>query len=295
MFIVYKTTNVINNKIYIGVHNNGDNEGFDGYLGSGLNMTRAIKKYGKENFIRETLGEFDTVEEAFVYEEQLVTEEFVLRNDTYNLSSGGKGYSGLGDHVVSKQIGIHSPNYTFEHRSAVSKATIANMDKEKRHNMCLAGGKAGGKKSVENKSGIFSDDYTDEMRSNAGKAGNAKQKELGTGRFSSETQAKLGKIGGPKNKGFIWVNDGEKSYKYTVRQQEELSITDLLSQNSNYRLGRSAIRKYEKPTMKGCLWYTDGVKDYRYSKKEQEELSISDFLDNNPIYRLGRFRNNFII
>lgn len=293
MFIVYKTTNVINNKIYIGVHNNGDSSNFDGYLGSGLNMTRAIKKYGKENFIRETLKEFDTIEESFEYENQLVTEEFVLREDTYNLSTGGKGYSGLGEHVVSKQIGIHSPNYTFEDRSAVSKANIANMDPEKRYNMCKSGGLIGGKKSVENKSGIFSDDYTDEMRQNASKLAVEKQKELGINRFSSSYQSEMGKRGGVKNKGFIWINNGEKSYKYTVKQQEELSVTDLLSQNDNYKLGRIGIRKYEKPTMKGCLWYTDGSKDYRYTKKQQEELSLNEFIDINPIYKIGRFRNNF--
>jgi len=294
MFIVYRTTNIINNKIYIGVHNNGDNEEFDGYLGSGLMISKAIKKYGKENFIRETLGKFTTIEEAFECEEKIVTEEFVLRNDTYNLSSGGKGNSGLGDYVVSKQIGIHSPEYTVEMRSKVSKDNLDNMDKEKRYNMCKSGGLIGGKKSVENKSGIFSDDYTTEMRQKVTKLIIEKQRELGINRFSSSYQSEMGKRGGPKNKGFIWYNDGNKSYKYTIRQQAELSIDEFMAQNPIYKLGRSEIRKYARPNVKGCKWYTDGTINYRYTQKESEILSIDDFIKQNPIYRLGRHKNTLL-
>lgn len=60
MSIIYKTTNIINNKIYISVHNNTNPK----YLGSDEKLKRAIKKYGKENFIRETIEEFDTLEDS---------------------------------------------------------------------------------------------------------------------------------------------------------------------------------------------------------------------------------------
>ena len=46
------------------------------------------------------------------------------------------------------------------------------------------GGLKGGKISVTQKLGIFSDNYTDEDRSNASKMGIAKQKQLGIGRYS---------------------------------------------------------------------------------------------------------------
>jgi hypothetical protein len=49
MYYIYQTKNLIDEKIYIGVHlsNNIEN---DKYIGSGLHLKRAIQKYGKQNF-----------------------------------------------------------------------------------------------------------------------------------------------------------------------------------------------------------------------------------------------------
>ena len=50
---IYKTTNLINKKIYIGQHTA---DKFDtNYLGSGLLITKAINEYGKANFKVELL------------------------------------------------------------------------------------------------------------------------------------------------------------------------------------------------------------------------------------------------
>lgn len=46
MYTIYKTTNKIDGKIYIGKHETQDLK--DGYLGSGTHLKRAIKKYGEE-------------------------------------------------------------------------------------------------------------------------------------------------------------------------------------------------------------------------------------------------------
>jgi len=51
--IVYKTVNILNNKFYIGVHKS--TKLMDEYLGSGKWIGRSIKKYGRENFIRESV------------------------------------------------------------------------------------------------------------------------------------------------------------------------------------------------------------------------------------------------
>lgn len=84
---VYKTINKINNKEYTGVHS--ANVLSDDYLGSGALLHRAIKKYGKHNFQRIILKQFDSDIDAFKYEAEIVNEEYVKRKDTYNVTIGG--------------------------------------------------------------------------------------------------------------------------------------------------------------------------------------------------------------
>lgn len=88
-FLIYKTTNLINGKIYIGKHITRCID--DGYVGSGKLLRRAISKYGIENFTREILFMCSSEEEMNVKEAELVTEEFCNQNTNYNLCVGGRG------------------------------------------------------------------------------------------------------------------------------------------------------------------------------------------------------------
>lgn len=87
LFVVYETTNKINDKIYVGVH--GGFVATDDYLGSGKALKAAIKKYGKENFEKQIIKIFNTAEEAYAFEKEIVDYEFIQRDDTYNLAVGG--------------------------------------------------------------------------------------------------------------------------------------------------------------------------------------------------------------
>jgi len=88
-YIIYKTTNLINNKFYIGKHKTNDIN--DDYMGSGTVLKKAFKKYGIDNFKREVLFILDTRVEANLKEKELVNEAFVERKDTYNIKEGGHG------------------------------------------------------------------------------------------------------------------------------------------------------------------------------------------------------------
>ena len=89
-YIIYKTTNTINGKYYVGVTNGNDIN----YMGSGRVLKNAIKEHGRKYFVRETLEVFDTEEEAYLREAEIVNEAFVADRNTYNIGKGGKGGPG---------------------------------------------------------------------------------------------------------------------------------------------------------------------------------------------------------
>lgn len=85
---IYKTTCLINSKVYIGMSTKDD----ENYLGSGSVIKSAIKKYGKKNFKRDILEYCDTFEK--LCEREIYWVEYyknLLKEDCYNVSSGGKG------------------------------------------------------------------------------------------------------------------------------------------------------------------------------------------------------------
>ena len=101
-YTIYKTTNTVNNKIYIGKHQTENIN--DSYLGSGISLERAINKYGKEYFIKEILYIFDNEEEMNSKEKELVSEEFIKRKDNYNESLGGEGGSNFKNYQYNKKV-----------------------------------------------------------------------------------------------------------------------------------------------------------------------------------------------
>lgn len=86
-YTVYQITNRINGKIYIGIHKTSNLD--DGYMGSGKYLKNAQAKYGIENFEKTILHIYDNPEEMKAKEIELVNEEFLARDDVYNLAKGG--------------------------------------------------------------------------------------------------------------------------------------------------------------------------------------------------------------
>lgn len=89
MFLIYKITNTVNGKIYIGSHKTSNID--DGYMGSGTLIKKAIKNYGIDCFLKEILYIFNNPEDMVKKEREIVNETFLRRRDTYNLEIGGSG------------------------------------------------------------------------------------------------------------------------------------------------------------------------------------------------------------
>lgn len=111
---IYETTNLINGKKYIGKHKSNK---FDSkYLGSGIALSRAITKYGKENFEVKILEEIETNQDDLDLREIYYIEKYnaVKDNNYYNYSYGGKeeGWQGFNKNKTYKNEIIVKSNKT---------------------------------------------------------------------------------------------------------------------------------------------------------------------------------------
>jgi len=91
----------------------------DGYMGSGKLLKAAIKKYGKENFQKEILEIFDNEEDMISKETELVTDEFVLSENNYNIMPGGK-FGSLERNNLTFKSRKHSKDTIEKIRSAAT-------------------------------------------------------------------------------------------------------------------------------------------------------------------------------
>ena len=85
--IIYKTTNLVNGKIYIGQ----DSKNNHNYLGSGKLLKLAIEKYGEKNFKKEILEQCETIKELDEREKYWIGEfNSTDKKIGYNLTNGGQ-------------------------------------------------------------------------------------------------------------------------------------------------------------------------------------------------------------
>lgn len=115
--IIYKITNLINGRIYVGKdkHNNPK------YLGSGIILHQAINKYGIENFKKEILEYCTTNEELCDREKYWINKlNSLYEFGGYNLTIGGEG----GDTFTHKPKKLQKVT-----RNKISKKSSINNQK----------------------------------------------------------------------------------------------------------------------------------------------------------------------
>jgi group I intron endonuclease len=110
-------------------------------MGSGKILNRAIDKYGIENFKKDILEYFDTAQEMFDKEKELVNDEFLLREDVYNIRRGGfGGFDYINNSGMPKMLGKHHSQETKDRLSDVlierrKNGTAPKMTEEIRKNI----------------------------------------------------------------------------------------------------------------------------------------------------------------
>lgn len=137
MYIIYKTTCLLNGKIYIGQHEVHSLKKFDTwYLGSGKLLLRAVEKYGKENFKREIICKVNTQKMANKFEEF-----FIKKYNSTDLSIGYNILSGspyennplkipeIAERVAEANRG---KIWSDEIKEKISKSVSETMTKERR-------------------------------------------------------------------------------------------------------------------------------------------------------------------
>lgn len=142
--IVYMTTNLVNGRRYIGQHlvESGYNDEFDGYLGSGTLLRKAISHYGESNFERMTLKECYSREELDQAEEYYLNLYDCANNPLYynmiNTTHLGGRHSGYHHSKETKQkIGINSgasrkgKKLSDSHRSSISESLSRKENRER--------------------------------------------------------------------------------------------------------------------------------------------------------------------
>lgn len=124
---IYKITNLINNKIYIGKDTTSD----PNYFGSGLLINRSFKKYGKENFTKEVIDITDDCDELSKKEIYWISHyKSTDRKIGYNIAPGGDGGDTLSNHpdldLIREKISKNNPKTgkTYEEAFGLEKAKI---------------------------------------------------------------------------------------------------------------------------------------------------------------------------
>ena len=254
-YTVYKITNKINGKVYIGSHKTENLD--DKYMGSGKYLLSAIKKHGVENFTKEILFVFDTSEEMYAKEAELVNEDFLAEANTYNLKAGG-----FGGWDYINLMGINNRNH--ENSSKKTSETL-----KKRHTQDPSLGESissrikeeyeSGKRKV-----VFTPDFNREMATRA-QTDSAKAKRAATRKENSFQQGKNNSQYGTK-----WIHNPVTGNCCKLKKGEELPTGWELGKQpkKDARVTKNFFKEKQKNQYREILdYYRDNDISFRQLSK----------------------------
>ena len=203
IYTIYKATNLINNKVYVGYDSNWPKRKYEHKQDSKTSeqvFYRAIRKYGWENFHWEILYQStEGLHTKNIMENYFIVEynSYIHFEDAngYNMTLGGEGTIGyvhnnatkqkISENLKGKTKGVKKPPRSEEYKSKMSKSKKGTVPWNKGKTMAFA--PRNRKKKIK--------------PWNKGK----------TGVYSKSTLENMSKNGGHA-KGKRWYNDGKKDY-----------------------------------------------------------------------------------
>lgn len=259
---VYFVKNLTTGLKYIGVkygRNSNPNSFWVEYFTSSKTIKLLIDIYGKDDFEYKILKTFDNEYEAMNFERKLLV--YAVKKDDYLNLHVNFMESTEEDYLRNKEKHRNVASIVGK-LTYVKKLGFFGCSEERKKEIRSLGGFAASKINKKNGKAIYSEDvrkrqhetlrklkvsayYDPKLRkmisSKGGKVGCFSKAYYENNGLLEEdrikAQSERGKKGGKKNKGFKWYNDGNRAYKYNLKQQGELSFDDFLIQN-NFNKGR---------------------------------------------------------
>ena len=242
----YMVTNKLNGKVYVGSHC-WKGEGLDpNYYGSGTAITRAVKKYGKDNFQVEVLYFYDTVEECRADEERILT-EYDVKNcpHSYNCKNGAVGFTSADvageKHPQYGKRGKDSHSYG-RHFSDETRLKMSQSKKGEKHPMY---GRTGEKHPKYGKK------LSDETRKKMSESKKGEKHPMYGKHFSDETRKKMSQS-----------TKGEKHPMYNKHHTDETK-----QKMSQAKKGRTLSEEHRKKLSES----KKGENNPNYGKKLSDE------------------------
>jgi len=222
---IYKITNKINGKIYIGK----DTKNNKSYFGSGLLIKRSIKKYGKENFTKEILEECE--DNNILSEKEIYWINYFnsIIPIGYNICLGGDGGDTFTNHPNKEEY--------LKNKSIASK----KMWEDENYRINIIKKRTGLKRTEETKKKM-SDSAKDKPKSEEHKKSlsNAWEKRKIEHPHTKETLEKM--------KNSMLGKNAKNTYKLTDINNNEFIINNLTLFAKENNLTHSLLIKVSKGT-----------------------------------------------
>lgn len=279
---IYKITNNINKKLYIGLHKS---EKFDSsYFGSGVLIKKSIEKYGKENFSIEVLDWADSREELNKKEKYWILHFNSKVPNGYNMTDGGDG----GD-IFSQLPKDRQDKIREEAKQRMTGRIVSETTREKhRENMLGEKNPMYGKKLSEETKEKISKKLQGENNPMYGRPSPTKGKHLSEETKEKIRQSKLGKnnpMYGRK------MSNEDKEYRrqlfsggnnpraikcilYCYETKEKIPFNCIKEALDYLHISQGKYYK-DKKNHNGII-FVEKLKQHYYLLKEKEENIIPD-------------------